>query len=55
MTYFEWCSWYTNIGEYLDEVELVLNIDIRCDKSMCLIALSRNVFLVEVLNKSKMD
>ena len=33
MTYVEWLV-LINIREYLDEVELVLNIDIRCDKSM---------------------
>ena len=52
-----WMVWLVliNIGEYLDEVEFVLNIDIHCDKSMRLIALSRNVLLVEVLNKSRME
>ena len=44
MTYFEWLV-LINIGEYLGEVELVLNIDIHCDKSMRLIALSQNIFL----------
>ena len=54
MTYFEWLV-LINIGGYLDEVELVLNIDVCCDKSMRVIALSRNIFLVEILNKCRME